>query len=160
MKGQLQKKLFEKYPSIFQQKDLPMTQTCMCWGIETGDGWYDLIDNLCKWISNQVKWNPHVFPLIEFTQVKEKYGGLRIYFGQKYMEEKEFNIYKKDKTSIKNKNFNDWMKNTEKGYYEISGVISFAEALSYRICEICGKPGKPNKGGWISTLCDKCRERK
>lgn len=27
---------------------------------------------------------------------------------------------------------------------------------SYRICEVCGEPGKPTKGGWIKTLCPAC----
>lgn len=48
MKKELQEQLFQKYPKIFRQKDLPMTQTAMCWGIECGDGWYMLIDELCK----------------------------------------------------------------------------------------------------------------
>ena len=47
MKKEFEDKLFEKYPKIFRQKDLPKTATCMCWGIATGDGWYDLIDTLC-----------------------------------------------------------------------------------------------------------------
>ena len=28
------------------------------------------------------------------------------------------------------------------------------ENRSYEICEKCGEPGKPTKGGWITTLCD------
>ena len=39
-------KLYEKYPKIFGEKDLPASQTCMCWGISVGDGWYWLIDNI------------------------------------------------------------------------------------------------------------------
>jgi len=35
MKLELQNKLFEKYPNIFKNKDLPMNQTCMCWGNES-----------------------------------------------------------------------------------------------------------------------------
>jgi len=27
---------------------------------------------------------------------------------------------------------------------------------SYKICERCGEPGVPRKGGWILTLCDAC----
>ena len=69
MKLELQNKLFEKYPNIFKNKDLPMNQTCMCWGIECGDGWYDLIDGLCSQLS----------PTVIADQVKEKYGGLRFY---------------------------------------------------------------------------------
>jgi hypothetical protein len=34
-------------------------------------------------------------------------------------------------------------------------AINEAERLSYKTCEICGKPGKHiNKQGWIVTACD------
>lgn len=36
------------------------------------------------------------------------------------------------------------------------GMVSMAEATSSRICEQCGKPGRPRSGGWILTLCDEC----
>lgn len=38
--------------------------------------------------------------------------------------------------------------------------IEEAEALSYTICEECGKPGKPRKGGWVKTLCDHCADNR
>lgn len=50
-----------------------MTKTCMCWGFETGDGWFDLIDRLSKRIvevSNDS---------VQASQVKEKFGTLRFY---------------------------------------------------------------------------------
>jgi len=37
-------------------------------------------------------------------------------------------------------------------------LVEFAEAMSATICDSCGNPGKPNSGGWIRTLCEKCRE--
>jgi hypothetical protein len=77
MKSELQDKLYEKYPELFAQKDLSMQETLMCWGIECGDGWYDLLDRVCKQIQNEIKWNKA--QKVEFVQVKEKYGGLRIY---------------------------------------------------------------------------------
>ena len=76
MKQELQEQLFAKYPKIFKQHSLPMQQTCMCWGIECGDGWYTLIDTLCQCLEHiQSSEGPH----IEAAQVKEKYGGLRFY---------------------------------------------------------------------------------
>jgi hypothetical protein len=39
----------------------------------------------------------------------------------------------------------------------IHGACSMAESMSYVTCERCGHPGKPNKGGWIMTLCETCR---
>ena len=79
MKKELQDKLFEKYPKIFRQKDLPMQQTCMCWGITCGDGWYNIIDTLCHNIQSHVV-SKGDSASTEATQVKEKYGGLRFYY--------------------------------------------------------------------------------
>ncbi|MGB8022204.1 MAG: hypothetical protein WCF04_13325 [Candidatus Nanopelagicales bacterium] len=36
----------------------------------------------------------------------------------------------------------------------VLAFIDFAEAMSERMCEICGAPGAPNNTGWIQTLCD------
>lgn len=101
MKSELQKKLYEKYPKIFRQKDLSMRETCMCWGIECPDSWYHIIDCLCfriqcicdKGEKKYVKYpfgnflsklfkNPRLYgrwvkkrvPQVEATQVKEKFG--------------------------------------------------------------------------------------
>jgi hypothetical protein len=132
MKVELQNTLFEKYPKIFVQKDLPMTQTCMCWGVEAGDGWYDIIDTLC----HQIQWYlEHNLPMdedpevvnVQAVQVKEKFGTLRFYYNG--------------------------------GNEFISGLISMAEGMSGRVCECCGAPGRPNNSGWISTQCEPCREK-
>ena len=77
MRQELQDKLFEKYPKIFAQKDLPKTETCMCWGICVPDEWYDLIDSLCE--SIQVYVDNHEIDQIEATQVKTKFGTLCFY---------------------------------------------------------------------------------
>ena len=85
MKKELEDKLFEKYPKIFRQKDLPMNETCMCWGFECGDGWYNILDILCKQIQWHIDKNLKEDELegnvqVEATQVKEKFGGLRFYY--------------------------------------------------------------------------------
>ncbi len=144
MKLELQKKLMDKYPKIFAQKDLPMSQTAMCWGIDCGDGWYWILDMLCGTIQSycdnrnsgvklrnedyaregkpiaEAEWQ------VEATQVKEKFGGLRFYI-----------------TS---------------GDDEIYGMIDLAEHMSYHTCEQCGniKTAKVRGDGWIYTFCDKC----
>jgi NADH pyrophosphatase NudC (nudix superfamily) len=152
MDQELQNQLFEKYPDLFSNKDKGIKSSCMAWGIECGNGWFDIISPLC-WMIKQhednIRWrqewkqkqNSEVqkdfnvsvegdeteyFP-VKFDQVKEKFGGLRVYFsgGDEYVE----------------------------------GLVSMAESFSYKICEVCGDRGKPNEGGWISTLCDKCRNQ-
>ena len=81
MKQKLQDKLFKDFPKLFIQKDLDKTKTCMCWGIETPDRWYDVIYKLCETIQNHINWNN--LKQIEFTQVKEKFGSLRVYYNDK-----------------------------------------------------------------------------
>ncbi len=141
MNEELQEKLFKRYPKIFKQKDLPADQTCMCWGIDVGDGWYTLLDILCRDIQNHIdqmkrmhdhqkaKLDPESTALenypyveqVEAVQVKEKFGGLRFYY--------------------------------QGGDDYIRGLVDMTESMSYRTCELCGKPGRNTKGGWINTFC-------
>jgi hypothetical protein len=140
MDQELQNQLFEKYPDLFSNKDKDIMSSCMGWGCECGNGWYDIISSVCWMIrghednivwqtkykqKTQPDYQSDYFP-VKFDQVKEKYGGLRLYFsgGDEYVE----------------------------------GLVSMGEAMSYKICEVCGNKGEPNKGGWISTLCDGCRK--
>lgn len=53
-----------------------MMDTCMCWGFEHGDGWYDLIDTLCGRIQYYIDNHVYVDQVVA-EQVKEKFGGLR-----------------------------------------------------------------------------------
>jgi len=138
-------KLCEKYPKIFRDRFSSPRKTCMSWGFECGDGWYDIIDALCLNIQHEVDWliqqqahklergdiSPEeVVPeediQVVATQVKEKFGGLRFYVS----------------------GVND----------KIQGMISMAESMSYRTCETCGNPGKSSNDGWVVTLCKPCRD--
>lgn len=78
MKQELQNKLFATYPKIFRQKDLKMSETCMCWGIETPDSWYNVLNILCFQIQTYCDSHPYV-KQVEAFQVKEKFGYLRFY---------------------------------------------------------------------------------
>jgi len=70
------KKLYDKYPKIFNQHNDSMQTTAMCWGLECGDGWYWLIDELCSCIQGYMI---NLEDQIEAVQVKEKFGSLRFY---------------------------------------------------------------------------------
>lgn len=78
MKEELEQKLIEKYPSLFADKDKSPRETLICFGCECGDGWYNILDKLFEKLSK--------FPDLKLTQVKEKYGTLRIYVND-YNEE-------------------------------------------------------------------------
>ncbi len=74
MKKELEEKLAKDFPSLFRDLRGPANQTCMHWGLECGDGWYNIIYNICKKIIE-------IDPKKEFyfEQIKEKYGMLRVY---------------------------------------------------------------------------------
>ena len=133
MKEELDKKLCEKYPKIFKNRNGSMQETCMYWGFSHDDGWYDIVDSLCASIQNHINNKRYQFRemsqedfdeehQVVAAQVKEKFGGLRFYID----------------------GGDDW----------VYGAISMAESMSYRTCEVCGAPGKTRGGAWIRTTCD------
>jgi hypothetical protein len=78
--------LFEKYPELFVEKDFPPNQSNMCFGFECSDGWFNLLDNLCKSIMGYQKYNKT--SSVHVNQVKEKFGSLRFYYtgGDDYID--------------------------------------------------------------------------
>lgn len=96
MKKELQEELYGKYPGLFSNKDKGPTESCMYFGIETGSGWFNIISSLCfeidqheKNITNEKsgRYNKDYRP-VKFDQLKEKLGGLRVYFsgGDSFIE--------------------------------------------------------------------------
>jgi hypothetical protein len=145
MREELDQKLCEKYPKIFKNRNGDMRETAMCWGFEHGDGWYNIINNLCACIQSHIDWqnkqreallesNPHNVPLpdavlqVVAEQVKEKFGTLRFYY--------------------------------QGGDDYIDGMVRMAEAMSAVTCEKCGAPAKTRGPGWIRTLCDTHEEER
>jgi hypothetical protein len=72
MRQKLQELLFNRFPDLYREKDLPMTETAMCWGFDVGDGWWSLIAALSATLVE-------IDPDIRARQVKEKFGSLRFY---------------------------------------------------------------------------------
>jgi len=88
------KELLKDFPSLYKQYKLPPRETCMCWGFDCKDGWFNIIHDLSQKI---VLTDPEC----EATQVKQKGGGLRFYVTPtkkevhdliRKAEEKSFNI--------------------------------------------------------------------
>jgi len=160
MEQELQDKLFKKYPKIFEQRKLPMTQTCMCWGLECGKGWYQLLDCLCSSLQWDTERNG--YPQVVFTQVKEKFGTLRAYYNWKY-DDKKKPLKERFKYWIYNflrylmRKFCRELYDMERKYAHQEGKISLAEHLTQTICERCGAmEGTQQTKGWIVTLCPPC----
>ena len=132
MKKELEEQLIEKYPKIFNIDKLDTKEPFPIFKIECGDGWYNLLDDLCDSIQFHIDYNIKNTELessqVVVKQIKEKFGGLRFYFrgGNEY----------------------------------INGMVSFAEKMSYKICEHCGTNKNVTTEGkdWIITLCNNCRD--
>ena len=162
MKKDSQEELFEKYPKLFRQKDLDMSQTCMCWGINTGEGWWRLLDKICSWVNFHTIENKHLYPQIEFTQVKEKFGTLSLYFNTISKDEK-ISIWKRIKKAYECLRYGYSRNDNMRDYFsgKLAGAIEFAESLSDEICEQCGKEGKLQSiNEWWVTLCDQCKKER
>ena len=77
MKNELDALLCQRYPKIFANRGLSAQESCMFWGFSCGDGWFDLINNLCERLQF---WTAHNgAPQVVALQVKEKFGTLSFY---------------------------------------------------------------------------------
>lgn len=138
MNKDLTEKLYTKYPKLFAQHKQSPEETSTCWGLQCGDGWYKIIEILCNQLTFDIKQNE--YPQLEFTTVKEKFGGLRLYYT--YGEKDASKKY------------------TDKILGSQEGMITLTERLSYYVCEKCGsmKDVKQTQSACVQSLCKKCRE--
>lgn len=134
MDEKLEQQLYNKYPKLFRQKDLSGQETCMCWGIAVGNGWYTIIEEACRKLQQLADESKVI---IEFSQVKEKFAELRLYLEVKPINDSQ-PLFKID--SI---------------FKKAQEIVSQAEKLSLLTCEVCGEPGVFRPGGWVKIRCDK-----
>jgi len=137
MKQELDRLLCERYPKMMVNRNALMTETCMCWGFDCGDGWFNILDQLMGNIQNHIDWNNKNFekgyaqykqvPQVTLDQVKEKFGTLRFYYTG--------------------------------GDDVIDGMVRMAESMSGVTCEECSAPAETHGPGWIRTICKPCEEQ-
>lgn len=167
MSPELEKQLIEKYPVLFRDRYKSPQETCMCWGVEFSNGWYKIFDDLCAYIAKLSKHEMFFklkdefkteenkgytcvkSPTISFTQVKEKYGTMRVYWMGN-------GIDNYDEIEDKLNDLNDLETQTKRYYDRIDNAIDYVEFLSSRVCEDCGESGKLYTSGWYMTKCKKC----
>jgi len=183
MKPELQKEMYKKYPKIFRQKDLSMKETCMCWGIDTGDGWYQILDNLCACIQG------HVDSKLESLTRRKKYLTLWMCikdlvscFTSLYWIRRPY-IWKRDLLQFKEwwdlrgpinpldyqveacqvkEKFGTLRFYVDRSDEDVSGMITMAEAMTATTCEACGstKDAMVRGKGWLSCRCKVCWSKK
>jgi hypothetical protein len=157
MKQELDEALCAKYPLIFKDRNADMRTTAMCWGLECGDGWYNIIDVLCGLLTS------------DYRQAKSRYDHLievgvgGILYGTKTVTQEAIDEakVKLDEETLKvpvavqvKEKFGGLRFYVQAATDKHYQYISFAESMSYRTCEDCGAPGKTYTDGWHRTLCD------
>ena len=130
MKQELDSLLCSRYPEILANRYLPASETCMYWGFDCGDGWFNILDRLLHSIQHYTtrknRRGQFVVP-VTLDQVKEKLGTLSFYYTG--------------------------------GDEVIAGMVMLAGSMSAVTCEHCGNAGRMEiKSGWITTLCEKHRD--
>jgi hypothetical protein len=137
MTKELELKIVNRWPAWFDMKG-DVRRTLMPFGFAHGDGWFNIIWNLCEDIERilpkpdkiqQVEDKLDNAPKqFEVIQVKQKFGSLRFYYN---LKDAKFNL-------------------------KINEFVNKAEELSSTTCEVCGEPGKLVGEHYVQTLCDKC----
>ena len=143
MKNELEANLIKDFPDFFVDMYGDETKTSMSDGCRCGDGWYDLIYESCSKVKR-------ILPkedTFKFDQIKEKFGGLRLYYS--------FNRPPNSPTMPRLSGVSSATKS------QIYQIICEVEGESYKTCENCGtkEDVTQNNTGWICTLCPNCRKK-
>jgi hypothetical protein len=177
MKKEHDEHLCKLYPKLFVNRNSSIMESCMSWGFEVGDGWFDLIELLCHSIQNHIDFHNRSRERdIEYNRMLEKYllgdteefdhyhrnigpeaRAAMVRLGPKDVFEE---IPQVVVDQVKEK-FGSLRFYYSGGDEKIDGMVSMAEVMSSRICEHCGSPAKINNhNGWLSAICKVCLDRR
>jgi len=180
MKKELDELLCKRYPKIFRDRHGDMRMTAMCWGFDIGDGWFNIIDQMChimQWhIDSSRKerardlrynravrqaMNGDIKSLIKFHTYGKSPNARE--YGIKYAnEDVERGLQLRKVREACPQVIASQVKEkygTLRFYYYggddyCRGVESMADNMSAVTCETCGSPGKLLTQGWHRTLCE------
>lgn len=180
MREELDKLLCEQYPYMFRERNMPMNQTCMCWGFSHGDGWFNIINALCGNIEHHVKWKrgQRAKALLFNRKLKRAIAAndVNLLINPDYADKdwhidectqklvsQEFRVVPEYVHRVVVEQVKEKF-GTLRFYYRggddvVDGMVRMAEAMSAVTCEECGAPGKVGGSRWISTLCDEHRAK-
>ena len=158
MRRELDETLCARYPLIFKDRHENMQVTAMCWGLECGDGWYNIIDTLCGLLTSDYRHAKSRYESIKDKVDQPQWEGSKKIITQEQIDEAKAKLDEETlkvpvAVQVKEKfgGLRFYVQAATDKHYQ---YISFAESMSYRTCEECGAPGKTYTDGWHTTLCD------
>jgi hypothetical protein len=122
--------------------------------ISVQDGWFDIIDILLKSIERHISFNQnqikHAKDWNSQVNDPEFAWDLVVSRTERTVPEEipQVSVY-----TIKEK-FGIMRVYHMGGDDYINGLVSMAESMTSRVCEVCGEPGELRHEKWIKTLCD------
>lgn len=156
MKEEFQEKIATKYP-FMRRRPLKNPKVIddlySAFGMEFGDGWYQLIDDMCKEITNAFAEEKQEVNIV-VDQAKEKFGSLRFYY---HFDDEPIDIHAFDIIGPDSIKSNRVMPRDNSLYEKVAEIVLKYEDKSGTICEICGCNGETRIDmPWIRTLCINC----
>lgn len=156
--------IMEKYPLLYKDKDAPMTVTAMCWGLDVGLGWLDIIDDLSSKLESEIKKfieeNKDKLSCATCRHSKEEHVNLprtiKSQWGEYTIKKHEYYPSYPKASQVKEKygGLRFYMTSQTK---EMENLINEATKLCWKTCEYCGKPGELCiDDWWYTTLCSAC----
>jgi len=165
MKEELEHKLFKRFPLLFRGRHLSLKQNLMAFGIETGDGWYDIIYLACLGVEEENNklfygwylklfillniaanyWNRLMWKAPLFMQREYIWGHAARFL----IELPQVPVFSQIKEKF----------GTLRMYLSVStdkqqDYVTAAEKASHVVCEQCGRYGVMRGKHWFYVACD------
>ena len=169
MNQKLDEELCRIAPHLFADRYARMQSTCMCWGFDVGNGWYELLreaalkleplivkhisdypyDNkFPSWIFSRynmgivLQWRCYSFLAIwEWLMIGVGLRQPDSWWPRASQVKEKYGTLRFYMTS---------------GTDEMYAITDKAEIQSSTTCETCGRPGKTRGQGWYYTRCSPC----
>lgn len=121
------------------------------YGCECGDGWYQLLNDLCKDIISIYN-HEEIEVDILILQIKEKFGTLRFYYTTTNSESNSVYIDILGDVTLR---YSHEKRKIDK---EVRRIVDYYCTKSASVCEMCGENAAVLRKDlpWVQTLCDSC----
>ena len=153
MNEQFEKEIYGIDPVFFRQKDLDMAQTCMCWGIECGDGWRKPITEFVRKVKilNGILAPSNM--CIVASQIKSKWAEFTCYWNMDVLDgSKDGEITDAEHGVV------------DTVYGLMDDAVDGCVAKCSHTCELCGKESMFEDevfacGSWLTVKCVECAQK-